>query len=387
LKIKNKGFEMQFNEVYKNKTVFITGHTGFKGSWLSEWLLKLNAKITGFSLDPPTNPSHFELTGLSKRIENDIRGDIHDYNTLKHAILESKPDFIFHLAAQPIVSLAYKEPLDTVLTNFVGTLNVLESLRDLQKECVAIMITTDKVYENREWYHSYREPDKLGGIDPYSASKACAEIIIASYFNSYFQNDLFTKNSLRKAIAIVRAGNVIGGGDWALDRIVPDCIRSLEKGCRIPIRNKTSTRPWQHVLEPLYGYLLLGAHIFTEMNSDDDDHHPQDILKSICSPFNFGPLLSSNRTILELVQEIFKYWPGSWEDMHDVNAPHEAGKLNLNADKAFHLLGWCPIWDFKTTVKETISWYRNAYETKYDREAITSFTQKQIDAYAAAIDG
>ncbi|MFH0774959.1 MAG: CDP-glucose 4,6-dehydratase [bacterium] len=374
---------MQFNNVYENKSVFITGHTGFKGSWIAEWLLKLKAKITGFSLDPPTKPSHFALTELSERIANDIRGDIRDYDSVRRAIFDCKPDFIFHLAAQPIVRKAFKEPLDTVLTNFVGTLNILESIRELQKDCVAIMITTDKVYENREWYHSYREPDELGGIDPYSASKACAETIILSYFRSFFRSNLLNNRHPRKAVTSVRAGNVIGGGDWGLDRIVPDCIRNLEKGEKIPVRNRTSTRPWQHVLEPLSGYLLLGSRLYSEMNSSE--MNSIECLKLICSPFNFGPSLASNRTVLEIVQEALKHWPGNWEDRIEANAPHEAGKLNLTVDKAFHLLGWQPNWDFNRTVKETISWYRNAFESKYDKALIREYTQNQIDFYSSTI--
>jgi CDP-glucose 4,6-dehydratase len=375
---------MTFNNIYENKKVFVTGHTGFKGSWLCEWLLKLNAKITGFSLDIPTKPSHFELTGLGARIERDIRGDIREFNKVNEVITACNPDFIFHLAAQPIVRMAFIKPLDTVLTNFVGTLNVLEAIRCLQKDCVAIMITTDKVYENKEWYHSYREPDELGGIDPYSASKVCAEAIISSYFRSFFKNDLLNSRKPCKAVTSVRAGNVIGGGDWALDRIVPDCIRNLTNNECIPIRNKFSNRPWQHVLEPLSGYLLLGSQLYSIMNSNVKSDL-QERLIDICSPFNFGPAISSNRTVIELVQEMLKYWPGNWIDQSDPNAPHEASKLNLTIDKAFHLLGWKPNWHFERTIKETVDWYYNAAKSKFNSESIRAFTQKQIDDYSSTI--
>jgi CDP-glucose 4,6-dehydratase len=376
---------MQFKNVYANKKVFVTGHTGFKGSWLCEWLLKLNAKITGFSLEPHTKPSHFELTELSARISKDIRGDVRDLNKVKEAITDCNPDFIFHLAAQPIVRMAFKEPYDTVLTNFVGTLNILEAIRDLKKECIVIMITTDKVYENKELCHSYREPDELGGIDPYSASKSCAETIISSYFRSFFKKDLLSGQKPCKAITSVRAGNVIGGGDWALDRIVPDCIRSLEKGEDIPVRNKTSTRPWQHVLEPLSGYLLLGSQLYSIMNTYSNNKDLHNNLLNICSPFNFGPSLSSNRTVLELIKEMFKYWPGNWIDKSDLNAPHEAGKLNLTVDKAFHFLGWQPNWQFDRTIKETVDWYHNAVNNKYNSKFVRDFTIKQIDDYSSTI--
>ena len=375
---------MTFKNIYADKKVFVTGHTGFKGSWLCEWLLKLNAKITGFSLDIPTKPSHFELTGLGARIERDIRGDIREFKKVNEAITACNPDFIFHLAAQPIVRMAFIKPLDTVLTNFIGTLNVLEAIRCLEKECIAIMITTDKVYENKEWYHSYREPDELGGIDPYSASKVCAEAIISSYFRSFFRDGLLNSRKPCKAVTSVRAGNVIGGGDWALDRIVPDCIRNLTNNECIPIRNKFSSRPWQHVLEPLSGYLLLGSQLYSIMNSCVNNDS-QERLINVCSPFNFGPALSSNRTVIELVQEMLKHWPGKWIDQNDPNAPHEAGKLNLAVDKAFHILGWQPNWRFERTIKETVDWYYNAVKNKFNSESIRAFTQKQIDDYSSTI--
>jgi CDP-glucose 4,6-dehydratase len=247
------------------------------------------------------------------------------------------------------------------------------------------MITTDKVYENNEWLYAYREVDPLGGIDPYSASKACAEIVISSYFRSFFFPDLFKMKHPRIAVTSVRAGNVIGGGDWAKDRIVPDCIRSIEMGKKIPVRNKISTRPWQHVLEPLGGYLCLGSFIHEAMNTNSTTNN--DRLKTLCSPFNFGPLLSSNRTVLELVQTITENWfekdsEDFWEDKSDPDAPHEAGKLNLAIDKAHHLLHWSPQWDFNRTVIETVRWYKTAITSNYCSDRIREITRSQIESYS-----
>lgn len=370
---------MHFNDVYQGKTVFVTGHTGFKGSWLCEWLLQLGSRVAGYSLEPPTEPSHFALTGLSQRLFQDLRGDIRDYQLLQSTINRIQPDFIFHLAAQPIVRHSFKDPRATVETNLMGTFNILEAVRNMKKDCIAVLITTDKVYENKEWYHSYRETDPLGGYDPYSASKACAEILISSYFRSFFRKDLLARNSPAVAVASVRAGNVIGGGDWAPDRIVPDCVRNLEKKIPIPVRNKTATRPWQHVLEPLSGYLLLGSEIYQAIYLEKE--RAVDRLETLCSPFNFGPNITSNRTVLDLVQEILKYWPGDWKDLSDPHAPHEAGKLNLTIDKAFHVLNWKPQWDFERTVRETVEWYSHALSKTNDSGYIQNLTLQQIENY------
>jgi CDP-glucose 4,6-dehydratase len=241
----------------------------------------------------------------------------------------------------------------------LGTIHVLEALRHLDKPCAAVMVTTDKCYENREWLHGYREDDPLGGHDPYSSSKAACELAIASWRRSFFQNHPVK-------IASARAGNVIGGGDWAADRIVPDCIRALQAGKEIAVRNKTATRPWQHVLEPLSGYLALAAGLYTSENPEP-----------LCSAFNFGPLLNANRTVSDVVSEALKHWPGEWIDQSDPNAPHEAGKLNLTTEKAFHLLGWQPQWDFETAVQKTVEWYRAMHEGADPAE----LTQRQIKEY------
>jgi CDP-glucose 4,6-dehydratase len=375
------GNEMPFCDVYKGKTAVVTGHTGFKGSWLSEWLLQLGCKVIGYSLGPPTDPSHYSLTNLSTRLFKDIRGDVRNHDKLCSVLSEYHPDFVFHLAAQSIVRLSFERPRETIETNILGTYNVLEAIRYMGKDCVSILITTDKVYENKEWVHSYREVDTLGGYEPYSASKACAEIIISSFFRTFFRSDLLAKKTPVVAVASVRAGNVIGGGDWAEYRIVPDCVRSLERNRKVPVRNKTSTRPWQHVLEALSGYLVLASEIYKALYSNNTIDVER--LELLCSPFNFGPNLSSNKTVMDLVNEIFKYWPGEIEDKSDPNAPHEARKLNLTIDKAFHSLGWRPQWDFEKTVRKTVEWYKSVLERKNDAEYVQGLTRDQIIEYAS----
>ena len=372
---------MPFDDVYRGKTAVVTGHTGFKGSWLCEWLLQLGCKVIGFALEPPTDPSHYALTNLSKRLFKDIRDDVRNHDKLRSVMSGYHPDFVFHLAAQPIVRLSFEIPRETIETNIMGAYNVLEAIRYMRKDCIAILITTDKVYENRDWIHSYREIDTLGGYEPYSASKACAEIIVSSFFRTYFKSNLLGSKTPAVAVASVRAGNVIGGGDWAKYRIVPDSIRSLERNEKVPVRNKTSTRPWQHVLQPLSGYLLLASEIYKALHANDTVDLER--VELLCSPFNFGPDLSSNRTVMDLVNEIFRYWPGEIEDKSDPNAPHEASKLNLTIDKAFHYLGWRPQWNFETTVQKTVEWYKSALARKTEAEYIRSLTLGQIMEYAS----
>jgi len=349
-----------FYDLYSGKRVWLTGATGFKGSWLTEWLQILGARVQIFSLPPPTNPSLFCQLDLASRVDWQ-EGDIRDANAVHTSLLAYEPDFVFHLAAQPLVRLSYSEPLETYQTNLNGTLHVLEALRKLEKPCTAVMVTSDKCYENREWLHGYREEDSLGGHDPYSSSKAASEIAISSWRRSFFQNHPVK-------IASARAGNVIGGGDWAKDRIVPDCIRHLKNSTAIPVRNKTATRPWQHVLEPLSGYLLLAAKLYS-------DKCPSGLLDSA---FNFGSHLNANRTVADVVSEALKHWPGEWTDQSDPNAPHEAGKLNLTTDKAFHMLGWHPRWNFETAIQKTVEWYRATHEGS---DAV-ELTQQQITEYS-----
>lgn len=352
--------QKELTTAFHGRKVCVTGHTGFKGAWLCEWLLSLGAEVAGFSLpDAPSQPSLFEQLKLADRLR-DTRGDVRDRLCVHRWLHQECPDYVFHLAAQPLVRLSYQEPVITWETNVTGTIHVMEGLRQLAEQkspgapTIAILITTDKVYENREWLHGYRECDSLGGYDPYSSSKAAAEIAIDSWRKSFFPTA--GKNN-PTYLASARAGNVIGGGDWAQDRIVPDIVRALQSGQPIPVRNKNSTRPWQHVLEPLSGYLLLAARIAACHASPSPKSDAA--IASLCSAFNFGPALESNKTVQDLVKEALKHWPGVWQDRSDPHAPHEAGKLNLVWDKAYHLLGWHPRWDFSTTVQKTVEWYRN----------------------------
>lgn len=360
---------MSFGDVYRNKRVLLTGHTGFKGAWLAEWLLSLGAEVTGFALEPPTVPAIFSQLGLEKRLNN-VVGDIRDLSALCDAFDQCRPDFVFHLAAQPLVRLSYSQPVETFAVNVSGTVHLLEAVRRSQRQCTVVCITTDKCYQNQEWVHSYREDDPMGGYDPYSASKGAAELIIASYRQSFFSS---SESPVRLASA--RAGNVVGGGDWALDRIVPDCIRALQRGDRIYIRNRTATRPWQHVLEPLSGYLHLGASI---RSASLDSRAPN--LEDLCGAFNFGPAVTSNRSVGELVDEVIRHWPGRWEDKTDSTAVHEARLLNLATDKAFHHLKWQPVWNFERTIAETVGWYRQCAGNPM---LVRDFTAGQIRAYTA----
>ena len=361
------GSQTAFADTYHGKRVLLTGHTGFKGSWLAEWLVGLGAEVTGFALPPITEPSLFNELGLATRL-NHIEGDVRDLALVRAAVATAKPDFVFHLAAQPLVRLSYDQPVETYATNVMGTVNVLEAVRLAGLPCVVVAITTDKCYDNKEWVHSYREEDPMGGYDPYSSSKGAAELVIASYRRSYFS----APDSPVK-LASARAGNVIGGGDWALDRIVPDCIRALSRGETIPVRNKIATRPWQHVLEPLSGYLWLGACLANPQLSP--------FSSQLSGAFNFGPALTSNRTVAELVQEILKHWPGKWEDKSDPKAVHEAKLLNLATDKAHHFLGWKPAWNFEQTLDHTAAWYRQIHR---DSASALPLTVRHIADYTAS---
>jgi CDP-glucose 4,6-dehydratase len=353
---------VMFNQAFRNKTVWLSGHTGFKGAWLTQWLLGLGAKVQGYSLPPEPGPALFTQLGLAGQIQHAI-GDVRDPEAVVRSIRAAQPDFVFHLAAQPLVRRSYAEPVVTYATNVMGTIHVLEAVRTLEKPCVTVLITTDKCYENREWLHGYREEDPLGGYDPYSSSKAAAEIAIAAWRRSFFSKP-------PGRIASARAGNVIGGGDWAEDRIVPDCIRALQAGRRIPVRNKTATRPWQHVLEPLSGYLWLAARLAQSAPGPT----------ALAGAFNFGPGHDANRTVAELVTEILKHWPGQWEDQSDPQAVHEAKLLQLATDKAHALLQWQPVWPFPETIRQTISWYR-ALGAPSDVTAMRELTRQQIAAY------
>lgn len=360
---------MSFSDTYRGKRVLLTGHTGFKGAWLAEWLLQLGADVTGYSLPPPTEPSLYDQLGLVSRLRH-VAGDVRDLAAVRAVVSSAKPDFVFHLAAQPLVRLSYEQPVETYATNIMGTVNVLEALRLAARPCVVVIVTTDKCYENREVLHGYREEDAMGGHDPYSSSKGAAELVVSAYRRSYFSG----RDAVVR-VATARAGNVIGGGDWALDRIVPDCVRALVAVAAIPVRNKAATRPWQHVLEPLSGYLWLGACL---ADSQRSLFHAQ-----LASAFNFGPALASNRTVAELVQEILRHWPGDWVDKSDPAALHEATLLNLSTEKAHAILGWSPVWSFEETIARTIGWYREARHVA-STPGIRTLTSEQIAAYTTA---
>ena len=313
-----RSLQTELQAAYQGKTVLVTGHTGFKGAWLCEWLLMLGARVVGVALPPNTQPALFDQLGLADRLEHHLL-DIRERDALAERVLATEPDILFHLAAQPLVRLSYSEPVETYATNVMGTVHLLDALRPLERHyqavnrrCASVFITTDKCYENREWLHGYREDDPLGGYDPYSSSKAAAEIAIAAYRRSYFNTDALPgQGSARPCIGIAsaRAGNVIGGGDWAQDRIVPDCIRHLQRDEPIPVRNPQATRPWQHVLEPLSGYLQLAARQYQALETQDPI-----ALQHSCTGYNFGPALSANQPVSALVAQILRHWPGQWLD-------------------------------------------------------------------------
>lgn len=348
-------------DIYKNKKVLITGNTGFKGSWLSIWLLMLGAKIYGLSIGVPTNPSHFIAAELKDKLVYYER-DIRSLQDVTEVIDDVKPDFVFHLAAQPIVRLSYDYPVQTIETNVIGTMNILEALRRVNHTCSAIMITSDKCYDNVEWIYGYRETDALGGKDPYSASKGAAELIIKTYAHSFFK----TMDSNVEVVS-ARAGNVIGGGDWGQDRIVPDCVTAWSNGEKVYVRNPKATRPWQHVLEPLSGYLLLGEKLLENSKLNGE-------------PFNFGPNTNQNYTVGELIKEMQKYWHNTGVDIiqNFDESRKEANLLKLCCDKALHLLGWQPTLTFHEAAMFTADWYRKFYSQK---ESIFELSCNQITEY------
>lgn len=352
-----------FENIYQNKKVLVTGHTGFKGSWLTTWLLNLGANVIGISKDIPTQPSMFEVLELTDKIQHYI-ADIRDIESLRQIILDEKPDFIFHLAAQAIVSKSYSEPLETIASNVMGTTNLLESLRISNHQCTAIIITSDKAYDNVEQVWGYKENDQMGGRDVYSGSKGAAELIIKSYYHSFFKSD---ESNVRLAIA--RAGNVIGGGDWAKDRIVVDAVVAWHQGEIVEIRSPDATRPWQHVLEPLSGYLNLGQRLYCDKKFNGEG-------------FNFGPRAEQNRTVKELLQDLSKYWDfDNGIDAFTItdNIPfHEAGLLKLNCDKALARLKWQATLDYQATIKFTSQWYYQFYN--HDKNILEQ-TIQQISNY------
>ena len=351
-----------FQQTYKDKTVLITGNTGFKGSWLSIWLNSLGAHVVGLSSGIVSTPSNFEVSKMA-RFSVEHYADIRDRETVGQIIEACQPDFVFHLAAQALVRPSYENPLETFSVNALGTANILDALRTIKKNVVAIMITSDKAYDNVEWSWGYRESDTLGGKDPYSASKGMAELAIRSYVESFFNTP---QSNVR--VGITRAGNVIGGGDWAKDRIIPDSVIAWSKGDKVDLRNPHATRPWQHVLEPLSGYLLLGSSLYaSEANNGQ--------------AYNFGPPSNHNYSVGDLIAEMSKYWDQArWEDISRLEQHvHEAGLLKLNCDKALFDLKWRPALDFDETVKMTIDWYKKYYEDS--SPSMYDFSIQQIHEY------
>lgn len=352
-----------FNDFYKGKRVLVTGHTGFKGSWLSIWLHELGAEVVGVGLDPYTEKDNYVLSGIGNRIVADVRADIRDGRRMQEIFAQYQPEIVFHLAAQPLVRLSYAIPVETWQTNVMGTLNVMEAIRATGSVKVAVMITTDKCYENREQMTAYREDDPFGGYDPYSSSKGACEIAIQSWRRSFFNpEDYGVKH--RVSLASVRAGNVIGGGDWAKDRIIPDCIRALEAGRPVEIRSPKSVRPWEHVLEPLSGYLLLAQKMWESPTG-------------YCEGWNFGPESAAVSTVWEIAEELVRqFGRGELKDVSEPGALHEAKLLMLDINKAKTRLGWCPRLDLQGTVALTADWYK-----RYSTEDAYSLCREEIERF------
>ncbi len=353
-----------YNNIYRNKKVFITGHTGFKGSWLSIWLQTLGAKVCGYSLKPNTNPSMYQELDIENKIEKSIIGNILDYETLEDSINDFQPEIIFHLAAQPIVRLSYKEPKLTYETNVIGTLNVLEVARKCKSVRAFVNVTTDKCYENKEIARGYKEDEPMGGYDMYSSSKGCVEIMSSSYRRSFLQEE----DSMSMATA--RAGNVIGGGDWAEDRLIPDCIRYINQNKAIEIRNPIAVRPWQHVLEPLSGYLLLGQKLL-------------ETGKDYAEGFNFGPNEESVLKVSEVAQKIIDNYNKGEVIVHKKDNLHEANLLMLNIEKAKTVLNWTPTYTANEAIKETVEWYKHFYAKDTD---MYQYTIQQIKNYSSKMN-
>lgn len=350
-----------FNNIYKGKRVFLTGHTGFKGSWLALWLTKLGAEVCGYSLAPNTEPSMFNELEIAGKITKSVIGDILDESLLEKTMTDFQPEIVFHLAAQPLVRLSYAEPVMTYKTNVIGTLNVLEAARKCPSVKAFVNITTDKCYENKEINRGYREDEPMGGHDMYSSSKGCVEIMSSSFRRSFLQEGY--------AMATARAGNVIGGGDWALDRLIPDCVKFINADQKIEIRNPVAVRPWQHVLEPLSGYLLLGQKLLEHGIHFADG-------------FNFGPNEDSVLKVAEVAQKVTEFYGRGEVVVHKRDDLHEANLLMLNIEKAEKVLGWTPTYTANQAIEKTVEWYRHFYENDVD---MYNFTINQIKNYEESI--
>jgi CDP-glucose 4,6-dehydratase len=369
--------EHLFNGIFKNKTVFVTGHTGFIGSWLVLWLQSLDARVIGYSLEPPTKPSLFETLGLENEITH-IIGDIQDKQNLSDNIEKHKPEIVIHLAAQPLVRVSYEDPVETFRTNILGTVNILDSIRKLDYVKACVVMTSDKCYQNLDANSFHKETDPLGGSDPYSASKGAAEIITNSFRNSFF--NVKKNHDKNTGIASVRAGNVIGGGDWARDRIIPDCIRALTIGKKIMVRNPSSIRPWQFVLEPISGILWLGSKLYTKPEKYSE-------------AWNLGPNKVSNMTVDKVVQNTIRIWnkegsekeKGDWVDTskESANQPNESISLLLDSTKALTSLEWKTIYSFETAINETVSWYKSYYNND---TSMKELSVHQIEQYSKTAD-
>lgn len=363
---------------YRGRRVLVTGHTGFKGAWLSEWLLLLGAEIRGYSLQPPTSPALFDQLGLAARLAEQ-RADVGDRNALAAAVREFRPDFVFHLAAQSLVRRSHVEPEPTWATNVLGTVNVLEALRTLSTPCAVVIVTSDKCYASRNLPRGYTEDDPLGGNDPYSSSKAAAEMAVTAWRNSFFSPAEIARAAVAPVgLASGRAGNVIGGGDWAADRIVPDSIRSLMRAEPIAVRNPAAVRPWQHVLESLSGYLLLAARLHGALTARPSPNAKE--LQTLAAPFNFGPRDQAERNVQDLVDQVLRHWPGKWSAKVEAGAPTEEPRLRLDSTRAETVLGWRPRWDFAETVARTVDWYRAVADNP---TVAPDLTRRQISEYMA----
>ena len=354
---------------WRNKVVFLTGHTGFKGSWLSLWLQQLGAQVTGYALPPPTNPSLFQVANVGQNMTSVI-ADIRDGIKLGEVMQAAKPDIVLHLAAQPLVRRSYKDPVETYSTNVMGTVNLLEAVRKTPSVRAVVNVTTDKCYENKEWVWGYREDEPMGGFDPYSSSKGCAELVTAAYRHSFF--NLENHNEHAVALASARAGNVIGGGDWGEDRLIPDILRAIQLGQTVNIRNPYATRPWQHVLEPLSGYLTLAEKLFTEGTA-------------FAQAYNFGPIEEDAKSVQWIVEQLTQRWGNgaNWQ-IDGGTHPHEAHYLKLDCSKARSALSWKPRWHLDQALQAIIDWHK-IHNTHADSQTLRALCRQQINDYSVAL--